>query len=295
MIRVKLIFDPISGGGIGSQYIDDVVKKLKTNKVDLDLHTTKDVGDAKEITEEIKEDEFDVVAVMGGDGTINEVINGLLPSKTPIVIIPSGVANVFANEVGIPINPLKACEAIYKGNLYEVDIGRIDDSYFLSLASIGFDSYVLKTTPPSLKSKYGKLAYIYTGLKTVFSYKSTPIYVEFKDGDIIKKKKCYFMVIGNVSIYGSPYVKMTPKASVTDGLLDVCLFKKENFINYFRYFLGAIFRIHTQFPDVEYFQTEKLYVESKKPIMVETDGDVWGELPITFSILNKGLKILLPK
>lgn len=295
MIRAKLIFDPISGGGIGSQYIDDVVKKLKTNKVDLDLHTTKDVRDAKEVTEEIKEDEFDVIAVMGGDGTINEVINGLLPSKIPIVIIPSGVANLFANEVGIPINPLKACEAIYKGNLYEVDIGRIDDSYFLSLASIGFDSYVLKSTPPSLKRKYGKLAYIYTGLKTVFSYKSTPIYVEFKDGDIIKKKKCYFMVIGNVSIYGSPYVKMTPKASVTDGLLDVCLFKKENFINYFRYFLGAIFRIHTQFPDVEYFQTEKLYVESRKPIMVETDGDVWGELPITFSIINKGLKILLPK
>ena len=82
---------------------------------------------------------------------------------------------------------------------------------------------------------------------------------------------------------------------ITEIINEILLFKKENFINYFRYFLGAIFRIHTQFPDVEYFQTEKLYVESRKPIMVETDGDVWGELPITFSIINKGLKILLPK
>lgn len=295
MIKTKLIFDPISGGGMGKEYINDVVEKLKNNKVDLDLYYTKKVGDAREVSKEIKENEFDVVAVMGGDGTINEVINGLLPTNIPITIIPSGVANVFANEVGIPINPLKACEAIYKGSLYEVDLGKINDSYFLSLASIGFDSHVLKDTPSSLKRKYGKLAYIYTGLKTVFSYEPSPIYVKFEDEDNSKKKKCYFMVVGNVSIYGTPYVKMTPKASVNDGLLDVCLFKKENFINYFRYFLGAIFRIHTQFPDVEYFQTEKLYVESEKPLLVEVDGDVWGELPITFSILNKGLKILLPK
>jgi len=260
MIKTKLIFDPISGGGIGKEYINDVVEKLKNNKVDLDLYYTKKVGDAREVSKEIKENEFDVVAVMGGDGTINEVINGLLPTNIPINIIPSGVANVFANEVGISRNPLKACEAIYKGNLYEVDLGKINDSYFLSLASIGFDSHVLKDTPSSLKRKYGKLAYIYTGLKTVFSYEPSPIYVTVKEN--AKKKKCYFMVVGNVSIYGTPYVKMTPKASVNDGLLDVCLFKKENFINYFRYFLGAIFKIHTQFPDVEYFQTDKFYVES---------------------------------
>lgn len=295
MIKTKLIFDPISGGGVGKEYVDDVVEKLRNNKVDVDFYTTKSIGDAKEVAKEIKENEFDVVAVMSGDGTINEVINGLLPSEIPLVIIPSGVANVFANEVGIPINPLKACEAIYEGSLCEVDLGKINDSYFLSLASIGFDSHVLKDTPPSLKRKYGKLSYIYTGLKTVFSYKPSPIYVKFEDESISKKKKCYFIVIGNVSIYGSPYVKMTPKASITDGLLDVCLFKKENPINYFRYFLGAIFRMHTQFPDVEYFQTKKFYVESEKPLMVEADGDVWGELPITFSILNKGLKILLPK
>jgi len=293
MIKTKLIFDPISGGGIGKEYINDVVEKLKNNKVDLDLYYTKKVGDAREVSKEIKENEFDVVAVMGGDGTINEVINGLFPTNIPITIIPSGVANVFANEVGISRNPLKACEAIYKGNLYEVDLGKINDSYFLSLASIGFDSHVLKDTPSSLKRKYGKLAYIYTGLKTVFSYEPSPIYVTVKEN--AKKKKCYFMVVGNVSIYGTPYVKMTPKASVNDGLLDVCLFKKENFINYFRYFLGAIFKIHTQFPDVEYFQTDKFYVESEKPLLVEVDGDVWGELPTTFSILKHRLKILLPK
>jgi len=291
MIKTKLIFDPISGGGIGKEYINDVVEKLKNNKVDLDLYYTKKVGDAREVSKEIKENEFDVVAVMGGDGTINEVINGLFPTNIPITIIPSGVANVFANEVGILRNPLKACEAIYKGNLYEVDLGKINDSYFLSLASIGFDSHVLKDTPPSLKRKYGKLAYIYTGLKTVFSYEPSPIYVTVKEN--AKKKKCYFMVVGNVSIYGTPYVKMTPKASVNDGLLDVCLFKKENFINYFRYFLGAIFKIHTQFPDVEYFQTDKFYVESEKPLLVEVDGDVWGELPTTFSILKQGLRVLL--
>jgi len=291
MIKTKLIFDPISGGGIGKEYINDVVEKLKNNKVDLDLYYTKKVGDAREVSKEIKENEFDVVAVMGGDGTINEVINGLFPTNIPITIIPSGVANVFANEVGILRNPLKACEAIYKGNLYEVDLGKINDSYFLSLASIGFDSQVLKDTPSSLKRKYGKLAYIYTGLKTVFSYEPSPIYVTVKEN--AKKKKCYFMVVGNVSIYGTPYVKMTPKASVNDGLLDVCLFKKENFINYFRYFLGAIFKIHTQFPDVEYFQTDKFYVESEKPLLVEVDGDVWGELPTTFSILKQGLRVLL--
>jgi len=293
MIKTKLIYDPISGGGIGEEYINDVIEKLRNNKVDVDLHSTKKVGDAKEVARGIKESEFDVLAIMGGDGTINEVINGLLPTNIPIAIIPSGIANVFANEVGISKNPLKACEAIYEGSLYDVDLGKINDGYFLSLASIGFDSYVLKNTPPSLKRKYGKLAYMYTGIKTIFSYKPSPIYVKIEG--IKEDKTCYFMVIGNVSIYGEPYVKMTPKASVTDGLLDVCLFKKENPINYFRYFLGAILRLHTQFPDVEYFQTEKLHVESEKTLMVEVDGDVWGELPTTFSILKNRVKILLPK
>ncbi|GAG68884.1 unnamed protein product [marine sediment metagenome] len=90
MIKTKLIFDPISGGGIGKEYINDVVEKLKNNKVDLDLYYTKKVGDAREVSKEIKENEFDVVAVMGGDGTINEVINGLFPTNIPINIIPSG-------------------------------------------------------------------------------------------------------------------------------------------------------------------------------------------------------------
>lgn len=293
MIKTKLIYDPISGGGIGEEYINDVIEKLRNNKVDIDLHSTKKVGDAKEVARGIKESEFDVLAIMGGDGTINEVINGLLSTNIPIAIIPSGIANVFANEVGISKNPLKACEAIYEGSLYGVDLGKINDGYFLSLASIGFDSYVLKNTPLSLKRKYGKLAYMYTGIKTIFSYKPSPIYVKIEG--IKEDKICYFMVIGNVSIYGEPYVKMTHKASVTDGLLDVCLFKKKNPINYFRYFLGAILRLHTQFPDVEYFQTEKLHVESEKTLMVEVDGDVWGELPTTFSILKNRLKILLPK
>ena len=78
MIKTKLIYDPISGGGIGEEYINDVIEKLRNNKVDIDLHSTKKVGDAKEVARGIKESEFDVLAIMGGDGTINEVINGLL-------------------------------------------------------------------------------------------------------------------------------------------------------------------------------------------------------------------------
>jgi YegS/Rv2252/BmrU family lipid kinase len=212
-MKIKLIVNSKAGSyknKIASLLLPKIVKKLKKSGITVDLFFTKKKNDAfKEAKVSLN---YDAIVASGGDGTINEVVNGIGTSGIPLGIIPLGTVNLLPKELKIPQNPLKACETIIKGNVKKIDLGKAGEHYFTLMAGIGFDAEVINNMVPKVKRILGGGAYFFSGIKMLTEYKPTLMSVKIED---TIERMGYFIVVSNAKRY----------ADITDGLLDVCIFR----------------------------------------------------------------------
>jgi YegS/Rv2252/BmrU family lipid kinase len=290
-MKAKLIVNPFAGGGRGKAILPKTVEKLKREGIEVDVHVSEVQGDVLKASKEAAERNYKLVIADGGDGTVNEVINGIVETNITLGIIPSGTVNLFAREVGIPLNPLKACELIRRGNVRRIDLGRAGVRYFLMMAGVGFDAHVIKEVEPWFKEIFGVAAFSIPLIKTLLNYKPTQMSIEM-DGELIKRKG-YFVIISNIPSY-IPSLKTAPSARFDDGYLDVCILKRRGAVDILRYFVGFLLGKHKSFSDVELFKVRKISVSSKDSVLVHTDCEVVGTTPMEFSVVPKALKIILP-
>jgi len=223
----------------------------------------------------------DAVVVIGGDGTLNQVINTLGPGKVTIGIIPAGTGNVFARELGVPTkDPLGAAEVTLRNQKRRLDLGLLDGRYFLLMAGIGFDGQVAARLEAAQKRRMGLGAYAWATMREIFKYQARPIYVKAKGHN----ERGSTVLICNTRRYGGP-LTFAQKAYPDDGLLDVVVFRRIGFLPALRFFLmGCGFRYFIRERDLVYFQTKSLEVKSKYPIPVQIDGDYYGILPVRISV-----------
>jgi YegS/Rv2252/BmrU family lipid kinase len=288
---IKLIANPTAGRG-GKGTICQVEKYLKQRGATVELCETIQRGDALCAAREAAcSGRVDIVAAAGGDGTINEIINGLAGSPIPLGVIPFGTVNVFALETGIPMDPFMACDIILNGDPKKINLGRINDNYFLLMAGIGFDAYVVYGLDLRLKRLAGRLSYIITALGSIFSYPGYPLEIELEGG---KKIQGHGVVVGNMKYYGGTF-SITPFADYERNDLDVCVFKNKGFANMLRYTWGVLLKQHLKYPDVEYYTVKGLKVTSHGKTYIQADGDVVGQLPAEFRAAEQGITVILPK
>lgn len=287
---IKLIANPTAGRG-GRGIIYQVQEYLKQRGATVGLFETFQRGDALLAAREARKGGIDMVVAAGGDGTINEIINGLAGSVIPVGIIPLGTVNVFALETGIPMTPLMACDILLNGNPKNINLGKINNHYFLLMAGIGFDAYVVYGLDLRLKRFLGRLSYIITGLGRLFSYPGHSLEIDLDNG---KKVQGYGVVVGNMKYYGGT-MSITPFADFERNDLDVCIFKKKGVANMLRYTWGVLRKQHLNYPDVEYYTVKGLKVTSHGKTYIQADGDVAGQLPAEFSIAEEGITVMLPK
>ena len=253
------------------------------------VQTTAAPGDARTIAEWAVGRGFGTVVAAGGDGTINEVVNGLVGSDVALGILPVGTMNVFAAELGIPNNLPKAWEIIRAQHTRRIDLVRANDQYFVQLAGVGLDAQVVQETSYNFKKNFGPLSYLISAAQ-IASRKPPKLIIEHDD----KRQEGSFVLIGNGRYYGGP-VAFFKDARIDDGKLDVLIFKNLGYLDIARY-LGTIFMgSHTELADVEYFQTKRVTVTSKEDVPVEVDGEVVTKLPVTFRISSKKLKVIVPR
>ena len=234
-------------------------------------------------------EDFDTVVAAGGDGTINEVVNGLSGADVSLGILPVGTMNVFATELGIPSSLAKAWAVIEEGFVREVDLPRANDAYFVQLAGIGLDAEVVQKTTPDSKKNLGPMSYLIT-LAQVAARKPPAIYVDPTDSH---PREGSFVLVGNGRLYGGPFV-LFKDAKLDDGLLDVLVFKNQSHWDLLRYVQAIAFGTHAKLPDVEYFQTRELRLMSREYVPVEVDGELTGSLPYEFGFSRRKLKVLAP-
>lgn len=252
------------------------------------VQMTSEPGETRALAASAVQEGFTTVVAAGGDGTINEVVNGIGESEINLGILPLGTMNVFATELALPYGNLEKCwEIICSGRIREVDLPKADERYFVQLAGIGLDAQVVEETSLGLKKSIGPLSYL-VSVAQVAARKPPRLVMEY-DGD--RSMEGSFILIGNGRFYGGPFV-VFKNAQIDDGLLDVIVCKNIGYFDVIRYLHSALFGEHINQPDVEYFQTHSAVVRSDDRVPVEVDGDVIGNLPVSFGFSPRKLRVL---
>jgi YegS/Rv2252/BmrU family lipid kinase len=252
------------------------------------MRVTAAPGDARAFAAAAVTEGFTTIVAAGGDGTVNEVVNGMVGSEAALGILPVGTMNVFAAELGLPGDLEEAWAVIRAGRTRRVDLVRANHQYFVQLAGVGLDAQVVQATSWQFKKNFGPLSYLISAAQ-IAARKPPRLFVEADD----QVREGSFVLIGNGRYYGGP-VAFFKDARIDDGKLDVLIFKNLAYLDIARYLATVFMGKHTEQPDVEYFQTKKATVRSDEDVPVEVDGEVVASLPVTFRISSRKLRVVVP-
>lgn len=289
--RIAAICNPHSGGGSYRHDMPLILEALRGLGYEVEQHKTLGSGDATRLAREAAAQGFDVVCAIGGDGTVNETINGLAGSDVPLAIVPTGTVNVLAMELGIPLEPADAVRLLDAGTVSWIDLGLAGDRYFGLMAGVGMDAVVVASMHPAMKKALKEAAFAVQGLATYLTHEEPLIRVVCAERTV----EGYFAVFGNSSNYGGAF-GITPLADMRDGLLDVCVLKDKSFLSTVWYWTAALINAHIKHPKVEYFRTEQAQVttvDEGKEVLVQTDGEVSGRLPMVCKVVPRALRVVV--
>ena len=248
-------------------------------------------GEAEAMARRGAAEGFEKIVAAGGDGTINEVVNGLAGTGTMLGLLPIGTMNVFATELGLPVHDLELCWDIVKGdNTRAVDLPKANQKFFVQLAGVGLDAQVVKETSAQMKRRFGPLSYVISAVQ-IAARKPPKLFIQSEDASIDEGS---FVLVGNGRLYGGPF-PFFKRAALDDGLLDVIVFKRLGYLEIIKYLQDVVFSSNIRVPEIEYFQTVRLRVESDQTVPVELDGELVGNCPVEFSLQENSLRVLVPR
>ncbi len=222
MKNILFIINPIAGSGKAQRLIPRIEQVMEDKNIDYKIILTSRPKDATKLAEDNAKN-YTIIVAVGGDGTVNEIAKGLINAgQGTLGIIPCGTGNDMSKSLEISKDIDRALATIIKGNKKKIDIGMINDHYFLNIASIGFDAEVVKAVEGIKKKIKGKMAYVLGVFKVLTSYKKRDIRIELDDKTI--EIKSVLLAVGNGSYYGGG-MKILPMALVDDGFLHICSIK----------------------------------------------------------------------
>ncbi len=287
-----IIANPTSGSYLfHTRQIDETVAFLRSNGWDVELCLTEKAGDARRLARLAVEQQVEVVIAAGGDGTINEIIQELAGSETALGVLPIGTVNVWARETNIPLDIVGACKVLVDGKLRRVDLGKVNDRYFLLMAGIGFDAEVAHAVEKKPIKRLGVVGYLLIGTWLGLGYQSFRTYLTI-NGRLIKKDALQ-IIIGNTQLYGGT-IKYTWQAQCDDGQLDVCVVRKRHMLGRIIIFMDFLFRREQRHQWVTYAKGDVIEVRTRQPVAIQVDGDLSGFTPAKFTVAPQALKVIVP-
>ena len=296
--RVKLIINP--GAGYvdkNSSKLEEVTTLLVQAGLDVDVALAKPKKKAIPIAQKAVKDGFDVIAAMGGDGTLGAVIRGMAGSKSRLGIIPAGHSNDLAASLGIPTDLKEACDLIVSGNTRKVDLGIINTKerknfYFNQVAAIGLTASLY---PKVSKVPNGRYLDLVDAVKTFFNYRSKPVVRLTLDDESKVEVETMLVTIVNTPVTGIRNL-VAPQASMDDGLLDVAVypgFSKAELINYFLRTLNV-----NEVPDdgrIQRYRARKIKIKTIPPLDISGEGIIVGHGKATIKVVPKALRVIAPE
>lgn len=296
-MRICVIFNPAARG----QKAQKLSGLLKNFARDGECKATTSAGDARNLAAQAVREGFGTVIAAGGDGTLNEVLNGIgdVPDgffKVRLGVLPLGTINVFARELGIPRDLKLAWKIICEGKEISIDLpraefqheGQLTSRYFAQLAGAGLDSHAVALVNWELKKKIGPFAYVVAGIKAM-QLPQSKITASSASGSATGE----LAMIGNGRFYGGSFV-LFPEADLRDGVLDVCVFPKVNWLTLGRAGIGLMTKNLRRVCETNEFQANAITLTSDRKTFLQLDGENVGELPAKFFVESKLLRVIAP-
>lgn len=288
MKKVRFIYNPYSGENVILHELDKVIK-LHQNKgyqiVPYRIERDKDISDAFDIIDET----YAYILIAGGDGTVDSVVNAMKSRDIdlPIAVLPVGTANDFATFLGMPQDVSECCEQILSTEAKSIDIGKINEKYFVNVASSGLFTDVSQKTDVNLKNTIGKLAYYLKGIEEIPNFRKLKVKLTSKE--MTYDGEMYLILVFNGQTAGS--FKLATRADVTDGMLDVIMIKAVAIREILPLFIKILKGEHLDSDKVLYFKTDDIVIESKEDIVTDIDGERGPDFPLHIQCIKEGIKV----
>lgn len=286
--RVTIIFNPTAGRSRRDK-LDAVILELKRLGCCVDLRETCTRGHAEEITRTTDEASADIIAAAGGDGTVNEVVNGLKGKAVALAVIPLGTANVLADEVGLGRKAKQIAEAIAFGNVRPIKVGNANGRRFVMMAGAGFDAEVVDGVQLGLKKVIGPLAYVWEMVRQVFVYGWEECRVEV-DGQTYEVASA---IVCNGRSYGGPFTA-APAANLEADFFQVVMFMRRGWFNVMRYGLALVTGRLPHLSDVRIVPGRHVVIHGGEGSPVQADGDILTRLPAHIEIDAENVRLAFP-
>jgi diacylglycerol kinase (ATP) len=296
-VRTCVIFNPTAKGDKARNFR----RHLNEIGADVALKQTRSIGDARKLATEAVQEGFEIIVASGGDGTVNEVLNGIGDApdgfkRSRLGVLPLGTVNVFARELKIPLRLQKGWDIIRTGREMLIDLpsvefsadGKRERRYFAQLAGAGLDARAIELVHWPLKKKIGPLAYVIAGFSALMQPQST-ITVTAGSQSVTGE----LVLIGNGRLYGGQYA-IFPDADLNDGELEICVFPKVSWLTLARCGPGLLLNRKLPPKTTQSIKSASFTLSSATAAALEVDGELIGHLPATFSIQRSALRVIVP-
>ena len=278
MSRAQIILNPSSGRERGAEWIELVASTLKRHYDHVEVVVTSGDGDAESAAAAAAADRYEVLFVAGGDGTVNEALNGLATARAlddvAVGIIPLGTGNDFAAALGIPDDIESALRVLLEERELNVDLGEVNGRVFVNTSGGGFIAEVSVAVTPQLKTIAGRLAYLIGGAQALLGFDPVGARLSFEPGGGELERRLYAFAVCNSRLIGGGRM-IAPQALIDDGLLDVCLIDAMSAVEFVALARKVADGGHVNDPRVLYVQAKSVRIELDRSINVNTDGEVF--------------------
>ena len=295
-MRSCVIFNPTARGEKAKRFRH----QLESIGKETSLKFTASAGEARELSAAAVQEGYDTIVAAGGDGTLNEVLNGIgdVPGgfeRTRLAVLPLGTVNVFAREVGIPSRFEQAWETIRQGHETLIDLPRVEYQngqnrerrYFAQLAGAGLDARAIELVKWQIKKAVGPLAYVFAGFHALLG-PSAKIQVSGHNGSMAAA----LVMIGNGRLYGGDF-RLFPEADLRDGLLEICILPRINWYILARCTPRLLLLKTLPASVAAMLRAPSVTLSSETPVPLQVDGEMIGHLPATFSIEKNRLRVVV--
>lgn len=292
MKKIKLIYNPKSGDASFKNKLDTVISKFQAAgfttvlfRVSKDIHIENAFDDIEE--------DYEIICVSGGDGTISSVADVMARRniKLPLGIFPSGTSNDLAAYLGIPKDIKSCCDIILGGIIRNIDLGKVNDSHFINVCSVGLLTDVAHNTDTNMKNALGQMAYYIKGIEEIPKF--SPIKMRLASEDRVIEDNLLLLMILNGSSAGG-FNRLAPDAEIDDGRMNVIAIKSANISNMLSVFLKIIRGEHIGDPNIYYFSSNKLTVECSQHYDTDIDGEKGPSFPLNIEVMHKFLQVFVP-
>jgi len=291
--NAALIYNPLSGRLRWKRQrdLDRATHLLDAYGIRIVRIPTTGAGSATALAREQVAAGRDLIIACGGDGTVNEVVNGMAGSRVPLALLPAGTGNVLAKELGLPWDIWRAAEYIPAGEVRRIALGQAGERYFICMAGVGVDANTVYRLSVKTKLSLGMLAYWIESFRQLLEYEF-PLFSVRVEGQSFQAA---LLVVSRTKNYGGP-VQLTRRADLFSDEFEVCLFQRRNRFLYLLYFLALQMGLLERFRDVRFLRTRRVEAQpGEQRIQVQVDGELAGALPMDFVIVPEALSLLVPR